>query len=53
MSVESKKSLSSTLMLMTLGIAALCLGTKWLIFLIPAAVLVWYASCPRAHGGRN
>jgi hypothetical protein len=52
MSTNSKKSLSSTILLIALGLAALVGGAKWLVFLVPAALLVWYTG-PRLRGGRN
>jgi hypothetical protein len=53
MSVNSKKSTGSMLLLVLLGIAALYGGTKALIVLIPVAVLVWYGARPILRGGRN
>jgi len=44
MSAEAKKSYGSTLALLMLGLLALYGGTSWLLVLIPAAVLVWYAA---------
>lgn len=53
MSVEAKKSYGSTLLLFTLGILALYAGTMWLLVLVPAAVLVWYAATQGAsHPGK-
>jgi hypothetical protein len=42
MSADSKKSMGGTSVLILLGLIALCAGPKWLVVLIPAAVLVWY-----------
>lgn len=53
MSVDSKKSMGWTLVLILLGMAALYGGSKWLAVLIPAAVLVWYVARPRLRTGRN
>ena len=53
MSVNRKKSISWTIVLVLLGMAALYGGTKWLSLLIPAAMLVWYAASPSLRGGRN
>jgi hypothetical protein len=53
MSAHSKKSLTSTLLLIFLGAAALVGGAKWLVILIPAAVLVWYSARPALRSGRN
>lgn len=41
------------LLLILLGMAALYGGTKMLIVLIPAAVLVWYGVGPMLGSGRN
>jgi hypothetical protein len=32
---------------------ALITGGKWLVVLIPAAMLVWYGSKPAMRSGRN
>jgi hypothetical protein len=53
MSANSKKSLSSTLFLIVLGIAALYGGTKTLALLIPVALLVWFGVSPILRSGRN
>jgi hypothetical protein len=53
MSANSKKSLGSTILLIFLGVAALIGGAKWLVLLVPAALLVWYGSGPVLRGGRN
>jgi len=53
MSVNSKKSITSTTILILLGLVALFAGEKWLALLIPAAMLVWYAAGPALRGGRN
>jgi hypothetical protein len=53
MSANSKKSLSSTLFLIVLGITALYGGTKTLALLIPAALLVWFGVGPILRSGRN
>jgi len=50
MSVDAKKSIGSTVTLIVLGLLALCAGPKWLIVLVPAAVLVWYGFVPVARG---
>jgi hypothetical protein len=44
MSTEAKKSYGSTLVLLTLGMLAFYGGVSWLLVLVPAAVLVWYAA---------
>ena len=43
MSVDAKKGYGSTLALIVLGLIALYCGSQWLMVLIPAAFLVWYA----------
>jgi len=53
MSVNAKKSLGSTAVLILLGMAALYGGSKWLSLLIPAALLVWYGVGPVLRSGRN
>jgi hypothetical protein len=52
-SAHSKKSLTWTLVLVILGMAALYGGSKWLTILIPAALLVWFTARPRLRTGRN
>jgi len=53
MSVDSKKSVGWTGILILFGMAALYGGSKWLSLLIPAALVVWYAAKPRLGTGRN
>jgi len=53
MSMDSKKSMGWTMVLILLGMAALYGGSKWLAVLIPAALLVWYTARPRVRTGRN
>lgn len=53
MSVTAKKSISATVVLVLLGLAALFAGEKWLVALVPAAMLVWYSARPRLRSGRN
>jgi hypothetical protein len=53
MSANSKKSITSTTVLILLGLVALFAGAKWLGLLIPAAILVWYAAGPALRSGRN
>jgi len=53
MSANSKKSLTSTFILILLGTATLLGGAKWLVILIPAALIVWYAARPVLRSGRN
>jgi hypothetical protein len=44
MNTRSKKSAASALVLIALGMLALYIGPRALALLIPAAILVWYAS---------
>ncbi|MGA8440557.1 MAG: hypothetical protein WB762_11235 [Candidatus Sulfotelmatobacter sp.] len=44
MSAAAKKGYGSTIALMILGMLALHGGASWLVALIPAAILVWYAA---------
>jgi hypothetical protein len=53
MSGNAKKSMGWMMVLILLGVAALYAGARSLAVLIPAAVLVWYASGPAVRGGRN
>ncbi|MGC1644419.1 MAG: hypothetical protein WA741_01205 [Candidatus Sulfotelmatobacter sp.] len=53
MSVDAKKSMGWTVVLILMGMAALYGGSKWLALLIPAALLVWYRVKPRLRTGRN
>jgi hypothetical protein len=51
--MNSKKSMAGTLILILLGLVALFVGVKWLVVLIPAAMLVWYGASPVLRSGRN
>ena len=53
MSMKTKKSIGSTLILIFLGLIALFAGPKWLTVLIPAAMLVWYGASPAWPTGRS
>jgi hypothetical protein len=53
MSVESKKSMGWTSILIILGVAAIYGGTKSLALLIPVAMLVWYGGGTLLRSGRN
>jgi hypothetical protein len=44
MSAEAKRGYSSTLALLTLAVLAFYAGTRWLVVLIPVALLIWYAA---------
>lgn len=50
MSTEAKRSYGSTLALLALAVLALYTGTRWLVVLIPAAVLVWYFAATATLG---
>jgi len=53
MSANSKKSMSSTVLLILFGMAAFYGGARWLVLLIPAALLVWYGTGVALRGSRN
>jgi hypothetical protein len=53
MSINSKKSMGWALVLIFLGLVALFGGVKWLIVLIPAALIIWYGVGPALRGSRN
>lgn len=53
MSVNAKKSIGWTIVLMLLGVVALYAGMESLILLIPAATLIWYTSKPLLRTGPN
>ncbi len=42
MSATEKKEWGSTILLIILGVFALCGGVRWLAVLIPVALLLWY-----------
>jgi hypothetical protein len=50
MSAESKKGYGSTIVMMILGLLAMYGGAQWLVILVPAAILVWYAASRQAMG---
>jgi len=52
MSRESKKSVSWTIVLVLLGLLAFYGGTRWLLVLIPLALMIW-AIRPAVRTGRN
>jgi len=52
MSAEAKKHYGSTLVLLALGVLAFYAGPNWLLVLVPAALLVWFAG-PMFGSGRN
>jgi len=53
MSMESKKSIGTTVILMIFGVLAMYAGLKSLVVLIPAAVLIWHEARPHLGSGRN
>ena len=53
MSVNSKKSMGWMAVLIFFGLVALFGGVKWLVVLIPAAMMVWYRVGPALRSGRN
>lgn len=53
MNANWKKSISSTIALILLGIAALYGGPKLLALIIPIGIVVWYGSETMVRGGRN
>jgi hypothetical protein len=53
MSRNAKKSMGWTSLLILFGLMALFGGEKWLVLLIPAAMLVWYGAGPMVRSGRN
>lgn len=53
MSGNAKKSTGWAMILVLLGLTALFAGEKWLVVLIPAALLVWFGSAPALRRGRN
>jgi hypothetical protein len=54
MSAQAKKSLGWTTVLIMFGLAVLFTGTRVLVALIPAALLIWYGIAqPMLHSDRN
>jgi hypothetical protein len=53
MGADSKKSMGWTIVLVLLGIVALVGGVRWLVLLIPAAMLIWYGAGSILRSGRN
>ena len=53
MSRESKKSVSWTIVLVLLGLLAFYGGTRWLLVLIPLALMIWAIAGPAVRTGRN
>jgi hypothetical protein len=53
MSINSKKSIGRSAILILLGVVAIYAGAESLIVLIPVAILVWYGARPVLRSGRN
>lgn len=53
MSRESKKSVSWTIVLVLLGLLAFYGGTRWLLVLVPAALMIWAIAAPAVRKQRN
>jgi hypothetical protein len=53
MSMNTKKSVSGTILLIALGLITLFAGPKLLPVLIPVAMLIWFGARPALRTGRN
>jgi hypothetical protein len=53
MSRESKKSVSWTIVLVLLGLFAFYGSTRWLLVLIPAALMIWGVAGQAVRSQRN
>lgn len=53
MSLENKKSIGLSFLLIVLGTTAMFVGLKSLIVLVPVAIFVWYEAKPSLRSGRN
>lgn len=53
MSREAKEGYGSALAFVALGLLALCLGARWLLVLIPMAIVVWLGIEPMLRRRRN
>jgi hypothetical protein len=51
--MSSGKSIGGTMVLIILGLVAFFGGAKWLVALIPAAMLVWYGTGSTWRRSRN
>jgi hypothetical protein len=51
--MSSGKSIGGTMVLILFGVIAFFGGAKWLVALIPAAMLVWYGTGSAWRRGRN
>ncbi|MFZ0759615.1 MAG: hypothetical protein WAM69_06640 [Candidatus Sulfotelmatobacter sp.] len=53
MTTASKRAYASTLILMALGLIAQCSGARWLLLLVPVAILVWFGAAGTAYKTRQ
>jgi len=53
MSRESKKSMRWTIVLVLLGLLAFYGGARWLLVVIPLALMIWVMAGPAVRTGRN
>jgi hypothetical protein len=53
MNKNTQKSIGWAFLLIVFGIIALMEGTKSLLLLIPAAMMIWYGARPTVNNGRN
>ncbi|MGH9494164.1 MAG: hypothetical protein ACRD3B_04135 [Candidatus Sulfotelmatobacter sp.] len=53
MKANFKQSIGSTLLLILLGTVVFLAGAKWLVVVVPAALLVWFGTSPALRSGRN
>jgi hypothetical protein len=53
MSRESKKSMIWAMVLVLLGLLAFYGGTRWLLVLIPVALMIWGIAGPAVRAGRH
>jgi len=51
--MSARKSIGGTMLLICFGLVTMYGGEKWLVALIPAAILVWYGTGPALRRGRN
>jgi hypothetical protein len=51
--MSAGKSIGGTMLLIGFGLVAMFGGEKWLVALIPAAMLVWYGTGSALRRGRN
>ncbi len=51
--ISAGKSIGGTMLLIAFGLVAMYGGEKWLVALIPPAMLVWYGTGSALRRGRN